>query len=115
MGLPQAIEPRMPQGIEPRTACPNLPSFMANFDRIVGGQKAEAPIPWQVSLRVCPTGNCAETVGKYCGGSVLDSKTILSAAHCFQNTAEDYTTHFVMAGAVNMFDGQNIKIAQVRG
>ena len=39
--------------------------------RIIGGDKAPHPIPWQV-------------YGKDpgCGGTILDSTTILSAAHC---------------------------------
>jgi len=39
--------------------------------RIVGGQDAQSPIPWQV------------IIADYgCGGTILDSKTILTAAHC---------------------------------
>ena len=55
--------------------CALVPQFMIN-NRIVGGQPAESMIPWQVSIR---------TNGfHFCGGTILDSKTILSAAHCFQ-------------------------------
>ena len=53
--------------------CPTLPSWMANTDRIIAGQNAQSPIPWQVSLRMCPHGWCHK-----CGGTVLDSKTILT-------------------------------------
>ena len=56
------------------------PSFFESYDRIVGGQKAPKMIPWQVSLRYCAHGNC-----HYCGGTILDSKTILTAAHCVIN------------------------------
>ena len=42
-----------------------------NINRIIGGQEAPRPIPWQVAWR---EGNC--------GGTILDSTTILSAAHC---------------------------------
>ena len=48
----------------------DMPSFMKNADRIVGGQDAPSPIPWQVYK------------GAGCGGTILDSTTILSAAHC---------------------------------
>merc|ERR1712029_941809 len=61
-------------------------------------------IPWQVSLRYCAHGNC-----HYCGGTILDSKTILTAAHCEPVAGEEY----VMAGAKNVKKGKNIKIAQV--
>ena len=86
---------------------------MANNDRIVGGQKAESPIPWQVSLRRCSTGNCQQSVVFYCGGTILDSKTILTAAHCVDSQGVDYTQHFVMAGSTSVLGGQNVKIAQV--
>ena len=49
-------------------------------DRIVGGKKAWYNIPWQVSVRSCNDGQC-----HFCGGTILDQWTILSAAHCFPN------------------------------
>ena len=49
-----------------------MPQFMKDSDRIVGGQRAPSMIPWQVAI-----------VGIGCGGTILDSCTILSAAHCF--------------------------------
>ena len=67
----------------------NLPSFMLDADRIVGGQEASSEIPWQVSVR---TGSdvyhtdgflIAYSGSHWCGGTILDAKTILSAAHCF--------------------------------
>ena len=42
-----------------------------NINRIVGGQEAPRPIPWQVAWN-----------NGRCGGTILDSTTILSAAHC---------------------------------
>ena len=47
-----------------------MPSFMMNTDRIVGGQDAPSPIPWQVYIEGC-------------GATILDSTTLLSAAHCY--------------------------------
>ena len=67
----------------------NLPSFMLDADRIVGGQEASSEIPWQVSVRagndVYNTGGflIASAGMHWCGGTILDAKTILSAAHCF--------------------------------
>lgn len=73
--------------IEPRQSgsCATIPSWMRNSplrtieepsnDRIVGGSSAPSMIPWQVSVR--KYGN------HFCGGTILDSRTILSAAHCF--------------------------------
>ena len=59
----------------------NLPSLMLNADRIVGGQDASSEIPWQVSVRAGMDTNLQGT--HWCGGTILDAKTILSAAHCF--------------------------------
>ena len=39
----------------------------------------------------------------YCGGTILDDQTILSAAHCF-NTCSDLSGKWVMAGVVNYYD-----------
>ena len=54
---------------------------MLNADRIVGGQDATSEIPWQVSVRAGMNTNLQG--GHWCGGTILDAKTILSAAHCF--------------------------------
>ena len=61
-----------------------MPDFMQNADRIVGGEDAPSMIPWQVWF----SGGC--------GGTILDSCTILTAAHC------DITTNdMIRAGSLN--------------
>ena len=40
----------------------------------------------------------------YCGGTILDAKTILSAAHCFPKGDEGVEGKQVMAGSVNVQD-----------
>ena len=50
-----------------------MPSFMNSTNygtRIIGGEDAPSPIPWQVSKE------------RGCSGTILDSTTVLSAAHC---------------------------------
>jgi len=91
-----------PQAI-PRDTCAAYPSFMGSYDRIVGGAAAPSPIPWQVSMRQCQSGGC-----HYCGGTVLDAKTILTAAHC-----QVSTNHYIMVGKTNRNEGQNVAIANV--
>ena len=54
---------------------------MLNPDRIVNGQDAKQGIPWQVSIRSGHSIFGGD--GHWCGGTILDAKTILSAAHCF--------------------------------
>merc|ERR1712018_147468 len=62
---------------QPRSCSTSVPSFIS-MDRIVGGQDASGPIPWQASI---------QTSGgfHFCGGTVLDAKTVLCARHCFSN------------------------------
>ena len=57
---------------------------------LVNGQvrpRAVEPIPWQVSIR--------ESNNEHlCGGTILDSKTVMSAAHCF-NMNQDFSGYTV--------------------
>jgi len=89
------IEPRQVH-IDPRaTTCAKVPSWMksafSSTDRIVGGANAGSAIPWQVSLR-----NSASGDDHFCGGTILDANTVLSAAHCFHNGHQGVV---VVAGA----------------
>jgi len=104
LALGQVIEPR--QVIQPRNTCGTIPSFLSG-DRIVGGQDAAAPIPWQVSVRQCQSGGC-----HFCGGTILDEKTVMCAAHCF-TTGQSMNGYYITAGVTNRNDGsgQTIEIA----
>merc|ERR1711881_318779 len=107
MGGPATRPPARPT-YPPRNgeSCGNFPSFMTG-DRIVGGEDAAAPIPWQVSVR-----NGQSGWGHFCGGTILDATTVMSAAHCF-TTGQSMSGFFVTAGVVNRNDnsGQTIEIA----
>jgi hypothetical protein len=61
----------------------DMPSFMKNAGKIVGGQDAPSPIPWQITKQYG------------CGGTILDSTTILSAAHC-----PYYVDEWIRAGSL---------------
>ena len=69
----------------------NMPSFMKNADRIVGGQEAPSPIPWQVYK------------GAGCSGTILDSTTVLSAAHCPYSVGES-----IRAGSLTRYSGGQV-------
>jgi len=82
------------QVIEPRNTCGTIPSFMTG-DRIVGGEAAASPIPWQVSVRQGQSGG-----GHFCGGTILDEKTVMCAAHCF-TTGQNMNGYYITAGITN--------------
>jgi secreted trypsin-like serine protease len=46
----------------------------------------------------------------FCGGTILDAKTILSAAHCFPKGAQGTDGKQVMAGSVNVQDTKTSQI-----
>merc|ERR1711997_266506 len=74
---------------------------MLDADRIVGGEAAPSMIPWQVAML---SGSF-----QFCGGTVLDSCTILTAAHCNINTG-----HSIRAGSTNKQTGGQVRgISQV--
>ena len=65
--------------------------FLVPDTHIIDGQKAPKPIPWQVHVR---------SGGFVCGGTILDKKTILTAAHCISSE-----TISIIAGVTNLQDG----------
>ena len=69
-----------------------MPDFMQNADRIVGSEDAPSMIPWQVWF----SGGC--------GGTILDSCTILTAAHCDGITTGTY----IRAGSLNNYNGGQV-------
>merc|ERR1712038_1022241 len=98
---PPARPPLRPQ---PRNEnCGNFPNFMTG-DRIVGGEAAADPIPWQVSVR---QGNW-----HFCGGTILDETTVMCAAHCFDK-GQSMSGYNIRAGVTDKGDssGQTIDIA----
>jgi len=69
--------------------------------RIIQGQTAPGPIPWQAHLRV---GNPNRPFWVICGGTIIDSKTILTAAHCYHGGDLNRDDFFIAAGAVPLED-----------
>ena len=73
--------------------------------RISDGPKVQKPIPWQVYLKCCEDHKCFK--GSGCGGSILDSKTILTAAHCVLDKYMNiFSFCFIRAGSTHKFEGK---------
>merc|ERR1719361_470235 len=102
---PDGLDRPCPPGIhcprQSRNTCATMPDFMKNADRIVGGEAAPSMIPWQVAML---SGSF-----QFCGGTILDSCTILTAAHCGINTG-----HSIRAGSTDKTSGGQVRgISQV--
>ena len=79
------------------------PKFMKDENsRIYHGNTAPSPIPWQVQMVV-------NGWLFMCGGTILDSKTILTAAHCIR--FEDPSVFQISAGLTHR---TNLTGAQVK-
>ena len=68
---------------------------MKNHDRIVGGEEAPSMIPWQVAI--------LDESGQFCGGTILDECTVLSAAHCGIQTGNT-----IRAGSIDRQSGGQV-------
>merc|ERR1712021_249750 len=111
-----AIATALPNPETRASSCAKIPAWMKAAmgkapagDRIIGGTNAAGVVPWQVSLREVQSGldenmKPFEMSTHYCGGTILDEKTILSAAHCFPKGAEGIEGKQIMAGSVNVQD-----------
>ena len=77
---------------------------MATDNRIVGGQDALSPIPWQVSVQVSSF--------SFCGATILDASTLLSAAHCFfplSNGSSEFS-YQIRAGSIFTDTGGQVSL-----
>ena len=79
---------------------------MVESGKIVGGEDAPSPIPWQVLIK--------RPVG-YCGATILDSKTLLSAAHCFDEPVgqESINTMIRVGSLKRRSGGQVLKLTDI--
>ena len=71
---------------------------MLNANKIVGGIDAESPVPWQAYLGGC-------------GATILDAKTLLSAAHCFQE-GSTWTNAQIRVGSVSKWSGGQVGLTK---
>ena len=86
-----------------------MPDFMLNAARfvpakIVGGEDAPSPIPWQVSVRSYNV--------HFCGATILDKMTLLSAASCFYGISTNKIS--IRAGSVHKSNGGQVCLLLIR-
>lgn len=63
--------------------------------RIVGGERARpSELPWQVGFRY--DGPYSRT-NIFCGGTLIDKKWVVTAAHCFEQIRYDMTLKVILA------------------
>ena len=80
--------------------------------RIINVKTTPSPIPWKVHLRqVSPTGG----FGYFCGGTIIDAKTILTAAHCYHGKNLNAAEFFATARIVHVQDsaGQSAFVEKI--
>ena len=82
----------------------DMPTYMTSATRfdpaeIVGGQLAPSPIPWQVSAQIGGS--------HFCGATILDNSTLLSAAHCFGGSSPS-DQFYIRAGSRKWSSGGQV-------
>uniref|UniRef100_A0A336K3T8 CSON010158 protein n=1 Tax=Culicoides sonorensis TaxID=179676 RepID=A0A336K3T8_CULSO len=76
-------------------------------NKIVGGQAARpGQYPYQVSLRFI------KNYKHFCGGAIIDTRWILTAAHCFIGGERSYQI-FATVGAISTYDGVHHNVSGI--
>ena len=89
----------------------SMPNFMTDTNRfnpaeIVGGKPAPSPIPWQVSVQ---TGDYRSGYSHFCGATILDEFTLISAAHCFDDEMKN-SSKVIRAGSTKRSIGGQVGV-----
>ena len=80
--------------------------------RIVGGERAKpAEFPWQVGIIYTTSYGRS---GIFCGGSLIDPKWVVSAAHCFQREVSYDISVLLGEFDVNNQEGNEVTIVTKR-
>ncbi len=86
-----------------RAAAAELPP--PDTDRILGGDIAQAGAwPWQVALVFAGE---RPSDGQFCGGTIIASTWILTAAHCVVDEAEDHSLNIATPDMIEVLVGTN--------
>ncbi|XP_029466648.1 transmembrane protease serine 9 [Rhinatrema bivittatum] len=84
--------------------CGSRPGLAKPPNKIVGGLDASrGEVPWQVSLK--------EGSRHFCGATVIGDRWLVSAAHCFNFTKEEYVTAYVGTNSLSGAGAGTVKAA----
>lgn len=99
----QEITPHPNLG-KPTPTPPSQPGDTPIQPQIVGGQPAShGEYPWQVALVSATQPN--PDFGQYCGGSLIDTEWVLTAAHCVSDKVNNPASIDIVLGINNLSDG----------
>ncbi|SPP88304.1 melanization protease 1 [Drosophila guanche] len=96
-GQPRPQQPTTTQRATTSSLLPQPPNCGENFgDRVVGGKETgKREFPWMVLIEYTKPGNVK---GHHCGGSLINNRYVITAAHCVSAIPSDWQLTGVRLG-----------------
>ncbi|XP_017144468.1 melanization protease 1 [Drosophila miranda] len=94
---PRPQQPPTPARVPTSSLLPQPPNCGENFgDRVVGGvETGKKEFPWMVLIEYTKPGNVK---GHHCGGSLINNRYVITAAHCVSAIPSDWQLSGVRLG-----------------